>query len=52
MSDLGVVNVAVGVDADDGIDGICQHGHRRCSFHGARSTSAPAWVKVTEVAYL
>jgi hypothetical protein len=52
VSDLGMVRIAVRVDADNGINGICQHGHGRCSFHRARSTSAPASVKVTEVAYL
>jgi hypothetical protein len=52
VRDLGVVHVAVRVDADDGIDEVCQHGHGRCSFRWARSMSAPAWAKVTRAAYL
>jgi hypothetical protein len=53
VSDLGVVGVAVGVHADDGVDEFCQHGHWPVVLsRGAVNTSAPAWVEVTGVAYL
>jgi hypothetical protein len=53
VSDLGVVGVAVGIDADDAVDEFCQHGHWPIVLsNGARSTSAPAWMRITGVAYL
>ena len=49
VGDLYLVGVAVGVDTDDGVDEFCQHGHRSGpSCGGSGSTSAPAWVGVTE----
>jgi hypothetical protein len=52
MSDLGVMGVAVGIDANDGVDEFCQHRHWPVVLSRARSTSAPTWVRVTGVAYL
>jgi hypothetical protein len=50
VRDLGFMSIAVGVDADHGVDEFCQHGHRPDPLLGERSDqqSAPAWVRVTE----
>jgi hypothetical protein len=53
MSDLGMVGIAVGVDANDGVDEVCQHGHWPVVLsRGTVNTLAPAWMRVTGVAYL
>jgi hypothetical protein len=33
IKQAGGMGVGVGVDADDGIDGVCEHGHAGCSPH-------------------
>ena len=46
IGDLHLMAVAVGVDPDDGIYHLCQHGHAAsCLLPGLGPTSAPAWVE-------
>ncbi len=47
--DLDLVDVAVGVDTDHGVDNVCEHGHRPGPSNWERvDGTAPAWVGVTE----
>jgi hypothetical protein len=39
VRDLGFVGVAVGVDADHGVDEFCQHGHRPGPPRGASGST-------------
>jgi hypothetical protein len=45
IEQAGGMGVSVGVHADDGIDGVCEHGHAGCSLHpGAVSgRHRPGW---------
>ena len=45
----GGVGVGVGVHADDGVDGFCEHNHRSCcSLQRRWLTLAPAWVETPD----
>jgi hypothetical protein len=45
IGDLYFMGVAVGVDPDDGIYRLCQHGHAACLLPGSGADVGPAWVE-------